>query len=105
LAAATLGLICGGFVGAPTSKFLIEKYKLKPNDSLSNNLHNHMEIEDDINSEIAIASDSKVSSKLDSSEFIKHIFILTTCMSLGYVVSNFIGKITGYALPEYEVVF
>lgn len=101
LAAATLGLICGGFVGAPTSKFLIEKYKLKPNDSLSNNLHNHIEIEDDINSEIAIASDSKVSSKLDSSEFIKHIFILTTCMSLGYVVSNFIGKITGYALPEY----
>ncbi|EQK43231.1 sodium/glutamate symporter [[Clostridium] bifermentans ATCC 638] len=101
LAAATLGLICGGFVGAPTSKFLIEKYKLKPNDSLSNNLHNHSEIEDDMNSEIAVASDSKISSKLDSSEFIKHICILTTCMSLGYVVSNFIGKITGYSLPEY----
>lgn len=34
LAAATLGLICGGLIGAPTSKYLITKYKLKPKKKL-----------------------------------------------------------------------
>jgi len=101
LAAATLGLICGGFVGAPTSKFLIEKYKLKPKESISGDLHNQVKNEDDFSGEVAVSADTTTSSKLDSSEFIKHIFILTTCMSIGYVVSNLIGKITGYALPEY----
>lgn len=101
LAAATLGLICGGFVGAPTSKFLIEKYKLKPKESISDDLHNQIENEDDFNGEVAVSADTTTSSKLDSSEFIKHIFILTTCMSIGYVASNFIGKIAGYDFPEY----
>lgn len=101
LAAATLGLICGGFVGAPTSKFLIEKYKLKPKESISEDLHNQVKNEDDFNGEVAVSADTTTSSKLDSSEFIKHIFILTTCMSIGYIVSNFIGKITGYNIPEY----
>lgn len=101
LAAATLGLICGGFVGAPTSKFLIEKYKLKPKESISGDLHNQVKNEDDFNGEVAVSSNTTTSSKLDSLEFIKHIFILTTCMSIGYIVSNFIGKITGYNIPEY----
>ncbi|GAA0714207.1 sodium/glutamate symporter [Paraclostridium ghonii] len=101
LAAATLGLICGGFIGAPTSKFLIEKYKLKPNKFVLSDLHNQVNNEDNFNEEVAVCKDTTASSKLDSSEFIKHIFILTACMSIGYVVSNFITSITGYALPEY----
>ncbi|MEG2788589.1 MAG: sodium/glutamate symporter, partial [Romboutsia sp.] len=102
LAAATLGLISGGLVGAPTSKFLIEKYKLKPKKEPVVDFHEGIPDEEGIHSEI-VDSDASLptASKIDTSQFIKHLFIISTCMTIGYVVSEFITTITGYVLPEY----
>lgn len=102
LAAATLGLISGGLVGAPTSKFLIEKYKLKPKKEPVVDFHEGIPDEEGIHSEI-VDSDASLptASKIDTSQFIKHLFIISTCMTIGYMVSEFMTNITGYVLPEY----
>ena len=102
LAAATLGLICGGLIGAPTSKYLITKYKLKPKKETVVNFHDDISDKDGIHSDVTDSDASlPTASAIDTSEFIKHLFIISTCMTIGYVVSEFITHITGYVLPEY----
>lgn len=102
LASATLGLISGGLVGAPTSRFLIEKYKLKPKEEPVVNFHEGIPDEEGIHSEVTDSDASlPTASKLDTSEFIKHLFIISTCMTIGYMISGFLTTLTGYVLPEY----
>lgn len=102
LAAATLGLISGGLVGAPTSRYLIEKYKLKPKNEPVVDFHEGISDKEGIHSEVIdIDASLPTSSSIDTSQFIKHLFIISTCMTIGYIVSDFITQVTGYVLPEY----
>ena len=90
IAAATLGLILGGILGAPTSKFLIEKYKLKPN-------YNNK-----INSPIknSILGVSKSYYGLTPYFFFEQILIVLLCMISGDLITNIIYNLTNVVLPE-----
>lgn len=102
LAAATLGLISGGLVGAPTSRYLIEKYKLKPKNEPVVDFHEGISDKEGIHSEVIdVDASLPTASSIDTSQFIKHLFIISTCMTIGYMVSDFITQVTGYVLPEY----
>ena len=102
IAAATLGLISGSLSGAPTARYLIKKHNLSP---ISSNDYKNIDTvpeSEGMHSEI-IDSDSSVStsSVVDTNSFIKHLLIVTVCMSLGYIVSDIIVGLTGFTLPEY----
>ena len=102
LAAATLGLISGGLIGAPTSRYLIEKYKLNPKNEPVVNFHEGISDKEGIHSDVIdVDASLPTSSSIDTSQFIKHLFIISTCMTIGYMVSDFITQVTGYVLPEY----
>lgn len=91
IASATFGLILGGIIGGPVSKFLIEKYKLKPS-SLYNNS--------------ASATLKKPISSITSSyeylspySFFEHILIILVCMTLGKFITNTILNTTNILIP------
>ncbi|MDN4608106.1 sodium/glutamate symporter [Sporosarcina highlanderae] len=88
LAAATLGLIAGGLVGGPISKYLITKNNLKPNENAVNL----------VDLESAVKTDEK---KLTANLFINQVFIITLCMSLGTLLGKYFSEITGFVLPGY----
>jgi ESS family glutamate:Na+ symporter len=82
IASATLGLILGGIIGSPISKYLIEKYKLKPTNfdyNLSNNKSGNI--------------------NLTSYSFFIHILLILVCMNLGELFSNLIFKTTTILVP------
>lgn len=90
IAAATIGLILGGILGGPTSKFLIEKYKLKP--PKKNTTYSPIK-----NSAIGITNTYK---GLTPSNFFEQFLLVLLCMTLGELVTNLFYNLTNIVLPS-----
>lgn len=90
IAAATIGLILGGILGGPISKFLIEKYKLKP--PKKNTTYSPIK-----NSAIGITNTYK---GLTPSNFFEQFLLVLLCMTLGELVTNLFYNLTNIVLPS-----
>ena len=90
IAAATIGLILGGILGGPISKFLIEKYKLKP----SKKIPKYSPLK---NSAIGITNTYK---GLTPSSFFEQFLLVLLCMTLGEFVTNLFYNLTNIVLPS-----
>ena len=89
IAAATFGLILGGVLGGPLAKFLIEKYKLKPNNyTLKKSINNPS------------LSVSKSYYGLTPYMFFEQILLVLLCMVIGDFLTNFIYVKTNLVLPQ-----
>lgn len=83
IAASTLGLILAGLLGAPLSKFLIDKYKLKPKSDYKN---------------ISISKNNNIN--LDIFSFLEQILTVFLCISLGKLISHIFLNLTGVIIPS-----
>lgn len=92
-AAATFGVILGGLVGGPVSRYLINKHKLKP-------LENANEYHDKQSPtyEVALAGEGNI---VTSSIILTHIMAITICITIGSFISNMITNKTGIVVPTY----
>ena len=87
-AAATFGLISAVLLGGPLARKLIVKYDLKPGDD---------------NDFVTDVSDINASTgeKLSGLDVIKNVTVILLCMSIGTMVSGWIGKLIGMSFPNY----
>lgn len=92
LSAATLGIVLGGILGAPVSRYLIEKYKLKPSFNLVNTVHNK-------NTLVGLFRSNKPSSRLTTLDFFEQFLIILLCINLGQLLTTSILDKTGLVLP------
>ncbi|MGH4117227.1 sodium/glutamate symporter [Clostridium sp.] len=90
IAAATFGLICGGLIGGPIAKHLIDKYKLKPSTS---NKYDAKSFEDTV----GVSENTKITTTI----VMTHMAIITVCMTIGSIGSVWFSSITGFSLPGY----
>lgn len=90
MAAATFGLMCGGLIGGPISRYLIDKYKLTPN---KNEVNENVSVED--------VAGIKLSDSFTSNTMIVQIAVIASCMTIGSVVGTWFSDITGIVLPGY----
>ncbi len=90
IAAATFGLISGGLIGGPISKYLIEKNKLQPETSNNPDLETF--------EEVAGASEN---TKITTNIVMVHMAVITVCMTIGSMASGWFAKATGLVLPGY----
>lgn len=89
IAAATFGLIIGGIIGGPASKYLIEKHNLRPSNTnaYSSNIKS---------TSLGI---SKTYYGLSVYMFFEQFLIVLVCMSLGDFLTTIIFNLTGIILP------
>ena len=87
-AAATFGLISAVLLGGPLARKLIVKYDLKPGDD-----NDFVTDVSDINASIG--------EKLSGLDVIKNVTVILLCMSIGTMVSGWIGKLIGMSFPNY----
>lgn len=85
IAASTLGLILAGIIGTPLSKFLIDKYKLKPKLNYKSE---------------SISKDSNRNVNLDILSFLEQILTIFLGISLGKLISNIFLNLTGLIIPS-----
>ncbi|MGX4599678.1 sodium/glutamate symporter [Faecalimicrobium sp. JNUCC 81] len=92
-AAATFGVILGGLVGGPVSRYLIKKYKLKPVQDLG-------ECDEKSSSgyEVALAKEYNA---ITSNIIINHISIIAICITVGSLISTVITNSTSVVVPTY----
>lgn len=91
MAAATFGVVCGGLVGGPVARYLIDKHNLKPN-----------EVElDENNISVEEVVGMKLSESFNSNTMIVQIAIIASCMTLGTLVSTCFTTVTDIVLPGY----
>ncbi|GAA0862925.1 sodium/glutamate symporter [Paraclostridium tenue] len=90
MAAATFGIMCGGLIGGPISKYLIDKYKLTPNE---NEINNNVSVED--------VAGIKLSDSFNSNTMIVQIAVIASCMTVGSVVGTLFSSVTKIVLPGY----
>ncbi|WP_250674830.1 sodium/glutamate symporter [Paraclostridium ghonii] len=90
MAAATFGVMCGGIVGGPVSRYLIDKYNLKP--ALDDNIEN-ISVEE--------AAGIKLSNSFNSNTIITQIAIIASCMTIGNLFGTWFSNVTGVLLPGY----
>lgn len=90
MAAATFGVMCGGLIGGPISRYLIDKYKLKP-----------IENEDNINVSVEEVAGIKISDSFSSNTMIVQIAVIASCMTIGSLVGSWFSNVTGVVLPGY----
>lgn len=95
LAAATLGIILGGILGAPVSRYLILKYKLKPalKQSTPSNFKASL-----INKNYLTRSSKPQSFNLVV--FFEQILVILLCISLGELITDIIYIKTSIVLPS-----
>lgn len=89
IASATLGLILGGIIGGPLSKFLIEKYKLKP---VALNSRKNLNITKNNPKDNILG--------LSSLTFFENLLVILLAMSLGDFITNLIYKSSNIILPS-----
>lgn len=92
-AAATFGVILGGLVGGPVSRYLINKYKLKPVEE-SNEYYD----EDSPGYEVVLTGEYDA---ISSTMLICHISAIAICVTVGSMISNWITKTTIVVVPTY----
>ena len=90
MAAATFGLMCGGLIGGPISRYLIDKYNLKPSE---NNCNTNVSIDE--------VAGIKLSNSFTPNTMIVQIAVITSCMTIGSVVGTWFSNTTGVVLPGY----
>ena len=90
MAAATFGIMCGGLIGGPISRYLIDKYKLTPNE---NEINNNVSVED--------VAGIKLSDSFNSNTMIVQIAVIASCMTVGSVVGTLFSSVTKIVLPGY----
>lgn len=84
IAASTLGLILAGLIGSPLAKFLIDKYKLKP----------------DLNyKKVSISKNIDIRINLDIFSFLEQLLAILLCISLGKLIANILFNLTGIIIP------
>ncbi len=84
IAASTLGLILAGLIGSPLAKFLIDKYKLKP----------------DLNyKKVSISKNIDIRINLDIFSFLEQLLAILLCISLGKLIANIFFNLTGIIIP------
>ncbi|RDY29058.1 sodium/glutamate symporter [Romboutsia weinsteinii] len=100
MAAATFGVMCGGLVGGPVARYLIDKNGLKPSE-------NTKEIRETIKtSGVSAVSVEEVagitlSDSFNSNTMIVQIAIIASCMTIGSIVGTWFSNVTGVVLPGY----
>lgn len=90
MAAATFGIMCGGLIGGPISRYLIDKYKLTPTE---NEINNNVSVED--------VAGIKLSDSFNSNTMIVQIAVIASCMTVGSVVGTWFSSVTKIVLPGY----
>ena len=90
MAAATFGIMCGGLIGGPISRYLIDKYKLTSNE---NEINNNVSVED--------IAGIKLSDSFNSNTMIVQIAVIASCMTVGSVVGTLFSSVTKIVLPGY----
>lgn len=84
IASSTLGLILAGLIGSPLAKFLIDKYKLKP----------------DLNyKKVSISKNIDIRINLDIFSFLEQLLAILLCISLGKLIANIFFNLTGIIIP------
>ncbi|RDY29057.1 sodium/glutamate symporter [Romboutsia weinsteinii] len=104
MAAATFGVLCGGLVGGPVSRYLIEKYNLKPNEEYNQERKNSNfpnEISCTATATVEEITGITFSENFNSNTMMIQIGVIATCMTIGSVVGNWFTNTTGIALPGY----
>jgi ESS family glutamate:Na+ symporter len=89
IASATFGLISGGIIGGPLARYLIVKYKLSPDLSVTTE---DLELEDKIETN---------SNKITADEILIHMAAITVCMAIGSLASSWFSNVTKLVLPGY----
>ena len=90
MAAATFGVIFGGIIGGPVSRYLIDKYNLKPSVE-----------EYDKNISVEETAGIKLSDSFNSSTMITQIAVIASCMTIGNLFGSWFSNATGVVLPGY----
>lgn len=91
LAAATLGLVAGCFVGGPVVKFLITKYNLKPEHA-----------EETTTDYGNVKSNEYLHNRMNPTTiFFLQFTIVTICMAIGSYLGNTFSDLTGINIPIY----
>lgn len=85
-----IGLIAGGLLGVPMAKCLIEKKDIKPSDE-------DYEFQRRIMEESGNGSSSEVSIR----GTMKHIALVSICMTIGSIAADLISKAMDIVLPNY----
>lgn len=90
MAAATFGLMCGGLIGGPISRYLIDKHNLKPS---QNTQQENVSVEE--------VAGIKLSDTFNSNTMIVQIAVIASCMTIGSLLSSWFSNATGVVLPGY----
>lgn len=96
LAAATLGIILGGVLGAPVSRFLIERYKLRPNPIYINNTTN---FKSSLINKNYLTRNPK-SNKFNTTNFFEQILVILLCINIGELIIKILFIKTNIVLPS-----
>ncbi|MCR1954215.1 sodium/glutamate symporter [Clostridioides mangenotii] len=106
ITAATLGLIFGGVLGGPVAKFLIEKYRLKPNLSSNLNINHKLSTQLHINQHKENHTNKNnhpnlidKSFGLNPLHFMEQLLIILICINVGEIISKIAFKFNGFVLP------
>ncbi|WP_129600380.1 sodium/glutamate symporter [Anaerophilus nitritogenes] len=90
LSAATFGLIAGGLIGGPIARYLIEKYNLKPEEADTLEIETYKQL----------AATGKKSEMSSHSIFV-HIALITLCITIGSMISEWFSQVIDFVLPSY----
>lgn len=94
MAAATFGLISGSFFGGPICKRLIVKHNLKLEDDNFDD-SGLQDITNDPN------DPNDPNDSVDVQTFMKHLAIITVCMTIGGVITSIIKDMSNFILPAF----
>jgi ESS family glutamate:Na+ symporter len=93
--AATFGLIFGGILGGPVSRFLIERHSLcgkKHRTHASDNLHKS-------DCAVNLRSNSSWNINLSPLSFLEHLLVILICINLGDILSRLAYRLNGFIMP------
>lgn len=99
MAAATFGVVCGGLIGGPIARYLIDKNNLTPTedtslqDNDSNSVGGSISIEE--------VAGIKISESFNSNTMIIQVAVISSCITIGSVVSTWFTSMTDIVLPGY----
>ena len=99
MAAATFGVVCGGLIGGPIARYLIDKNNLTPTEDTSSQDNDSNIVGGSIS--IEEVAGIKISESFNSNTMITQIAVIASCMTIGSVVSAWFTSMTDIVLPGY----
>ena len=91
LAAATIGIVCGGLVGGPVGTHLIRRFHLSPATASTTELRTEI---DETPQTLVVDVEE------EDSPFVRNLVVLALAMGVGSIVSSYLGSL-GLTLPSY----